>query len=61
VSHCHTVITKIVSGPEDKQWKLDEFAAAVRDGNLIRVFYHFRRDVDQSEAAKPICYGNQPR
>jgi uncharacterized glyoxalase superfamily protein PhnB len=35
---------KIVSGPEDKPWKLREFTAADTDGNLIRVFYDFRRD-----------------
>jgi len=36
---------KIVSEPEDKPWKLREFFAADIDGNLIRVFYDFRRDV----------------
>ena len=36
---------KIVSEPEDKPWKLREFLAADLDGNLIRVFYDFRRDV----------------
>jgi hypothetical protein len=36
---------KIVSEPEDKPWKLREFMAADLDGNLIRVFYDFRRDV----------------
>jgi uncharacterized glyoxalase superfamily protein PhnB len=35
---------KIVSEPEDKPWKLREFLAADIDGNLIRVFYDFRRD-----------------
>jgi uncharacterized glyoxalase superfamily protein PhnB len=35
---------KIVSEPEDKPWKLREFTAADPDGNLIRVFYDFRRD-----------------
>ena len=35
---------KIVSEPEDKPWKLREFIAADLDGNLIRVFYDFRRD-----------------
>lgn len=35
---------KIVSEPEDKPWKLREFTAADLDGNLIRVFYDFRRD-----------------
>jgi uncharacterized glyoxalase superfamily protein PhnB len=36
---------KIVSEPEDKPWKLREFMAADLDGNLIRVFYDFRRDL----------------
>jgi len=27
-----------------KPWKLREFTAADLDGNLIRVFYDFRRD-----------------
>ncbi len=36
---------KILSEPEDKPWKLREFMAADLDGNLIRVFYDFRRDV----------------
>jgi catechol 2,3-dioxygenase-like lactoylglutathione lyase family enzyme len=36
---------KILSEPEDKPWLLREFVAADLDGNLIRVFYDFRRDV----------------
>jgi len=36
---------KIVSEPEDKPWKLREFMAADLDGNLIRVFYDFRREL----------------
>jgi hypothetical protein len=36
---------KIVSEPEDNPWKLREFLAADLDGNLIRVFYDFRRDI----------------
>ena len=36
---------KIVSEPEDKPWKLREFMAGDLDGNLIRVFYDFGRDV----------------
>ena len=36
---------KIVSKPQDKLWKLREFIAADLDGNLIRVFYDFSRDV----------------
>jgi uncharacterized glyoxalase superfamily protein PhnB len=34
----------IVSEPEDKPWKLREFMAADLDGNMIRVFYDFRRN-----------------
>jgi uncharacterized glyoxalase superfamily protein PhnB len=34
----------LFSEPEDKPWKLHEFVAADPDGNLIRVFYDFRRD-----------------
>jgi hypothetical protein len=34
----------IVSEPEYKPWKLREFMADL-DGNLIRVFYDFSRDV----------------
>jgi uncharacterized glyoxalase superfamily protein PhnB len=34
----------IVSEPEDKPWKLREFIATDLDGNLIRVFYDFRRE-----------------
>ena len=36
---------KIVSEPEDKPWKLREFIASDPDGNLIRVFYDFSRDI----------------
>jgi len=35
---------RIVSSPESKPWKLHEFTATDLDGNLIRVFYDFRRD-----------------
>jgi uncharacterized glyoxalase superfamily protein PhnB len=35
----------IVAEPEDKPWKLHEFMVADLDGNLIRVFYDFSRDV----------------
>lgn len=37
---------KIVSEPEDKPWKLREFVAADLDGNLTRVFYDFRGDLE---------------
>jgi uncharacterized glyoxalase superfamily protein PhnB len=36
---------RIVSEPEDKPWNLREFVAADLDGNLIRVFYDFTKDV----------------
>jgi uncharacterized glyoxalase superfamily protein PhnB len=39
---------KIVSEPEDKPWMLREFMAADLDGNLIRVFYDFRRETQTS-------------
>ncbi len=35
----------IISGPEDKPWKLREFTAADPDGNLFRVFYDFSSEV----------------
>lgn len=46
---------RIVSAPEDKPWKLREFTAADLDGNLLRVFYDFRRDVQtKMETGKPL-------
>ena len=36
---------KIVSPPASKPWKLHEFTAADLDGNLLRVFYDFSRDL----------------
>ena len=38
---------KIVFEPEDKPWKLREFMAADLDGNLIRVFYDFRWELEK--------------
>lgn len=38
---------KIVSEPEDKPWNLREFVVADPDGNLIRVFYDFRADLQK--------------
>ena len=35
----------IICAPEEKPWKLHEFTAADLDGNLLRVFYDFSRDV----------------
>jgi uncharacterized glyoxalase superfamily protein PhnB len=37
---------KIVCEPKDRPWQLREFMAADPDGNLIRVFYDFRRDME---------------
>jgi len=36
---------RIVSAPEEKPWKLREFTATDLDGNLLRVFYDFSRDL----------------
>ncbi|MBV9670480.1 MAG: VOC family protein [Acidobacteriales bacterium] len=36
---------RIVAEPKDKPWKLREFIVSDLDGNLIRVFYDFRRDL----------------
>ncbi len=36
---------KIISEPEDKPWHLREFIAADLDGNRLRVFYDFSRDL----------------
>ena len=38
-------LARILTEPEDKPWKLREFMAADLDGNLLRVFYDFRRDL----------------
>lgn len=38
---------RILAEPEDKPWKLREFIAADLDGNLIRVFYDFRWEVEE--------------
>jgi predicted lactoylglutathione lyase len=38
---------RIVSAPEDKPWLLREFTMADLDGNLFRVFYDFRGDLEQ--------------
>jgi predicted lactoylglutathione lyase len=37
---------RIESAPESKPWKLHEFTAADLDGNLLRVFYDFRRETE---------------
>ena len=54
----------IVSEPEDKAWKLREFTAADLDGNLMRVFYDFSRDVkshgDDPANHAPLDDGDVP-
>jgi predicted lactoylglutathione lyase len=42
---------RILEGVEDKPWKLREFRAADPDGNQLRVFYDFSRDVSDAEPA----------
>ena len=41
---------KLLSEPEDKPWRLREFRAADPDGNQLRVFYDFSRDLHQAFA-----------
>lgn len=36
---------RIISPPESKPWNLHEFTAADLDGNLLRVFYDFTREL----------------
>ena len=47
---------KIVSEPEDQPWKLREFMAADLDGNLIRVFYDFRGDMQKNDASCKVAW-----
>jgi len=41
---------KILAGPEDKPWHLREFRVADLDGNQLRVFYDFSRELQQEQA-----------
>jgi uncharacterized glyoxalase superfamily protein PhnB len=38
---------KILAEPEDKPWRLREFRVADPDGNQLRAFYDFGRDLTQ--------------
>jgi len=41
---------KILAGPEDKVWGLREFRVADPDGNQLRVFYDFSRELQNEQA-----------
>ncbi len=41
---------KIVAKPEDKPWRLREFRVEDLDGNQLRVFYDFSRELSQENA-----------
>ena len=40
---------KILAEPEDKPWRLREFRVGDPDGNQLRVFYDFSRDVRETQ------------
>jgi uncharacterized glyoxalase superfamily protein PhnB len=41
---------KILVEPEDKPWHLREFRVADLDGNQLRVFYDFSKDMRREQA-----------
>jgi len=41
---------KILAEPEDKPWRLREFRVADLDGNQLRMFYDFSRELHQEQA-----------
>ena len=42
---------KILAEPEDKPWHLREFTVADLDGNQLRVFYDFSRELQQETSS----------
>jgi len=44
---------KIVAEPEDKPWNLREFRVKDLDGNQLRVFYDFARELRQEQGSRP--------